>query len=215
LTPLVTGMKQRMKFNGPVAACVLGSLTLLCAATWSQTVKPQEYDDSEGYTVLSVLLDQYHWTWSTNVHIMGHVTTSGSMADSFESCKKIPDEFKSAARDFKEKNRQEWHLAKRFKLKLEYEFADELRKSPPPAPVPGEQELTLPPNPVNFVSAVGFDTSRTHAIAYVAAIGGPDGASGGYHLLVKERQNWKEVSQSPVCVWMSLNADDLLPRRAS
>lgn len=208
-------MKQKLKFYGPVAACVLSSITLLCSVGWSQATKPLEYEDSEGYAVLSVLLDQYHWTGSTNVLIIGHVTSSGSMADSFESCKKIPDEFKSAARDFKEKNRQEWRLAKRFNLKLEYQFADEIRKSALPAPVPGEQELLLPPNPVNVVSAVGFDTSRTHAIAYVAAIGGPDSASGGYHLLVKDGQNWKEVSQSPVCVWMSFNVSDSRVRRAS
>jgi hypothetical protein len=208
-------MKKRRKFDSLVAACVLGSLTLLCPASWSQSAKSQEYDDSEGYAVLSVLLDQHHWSGSTNLLVIGHVTSSGSMSGSFESCNKIPDEFKSAARDFKEKNRQEWRLAKRLNLKLNYEFADEMRESALPTPVAGEQELPLPPNPVNVLSAVGFDASRTHAIAYHAAIGGPDSAGGGYHLFVKDKKTWKEVSQSPVCVWMSLNVKDSPARRES
>jgi hypothetical protein len=201
-------MKQRVKFFGSVAACALCSITLLCAVSWSQAVKPREYDDSEGYAVLSVLLAQRFSAASNDTLIISPVTSSGSMADSFESCRQIiPDEFQSAARDFKDKNKQKWRLVKKFNLKFEYEFEDQVKKAAPPTPVPGEQEMSpLTDSTVFVVSAVGFDATRTHAIAYVAGFCGVQCAGGAYHLLVKAKDGWKSVQNSPVCKWMADNS---------
>lgn len=206
MASVVIAMKQRVKFFGLGAACALCSITLLCAVSWSQAAKLREYDDSEGYAVLSVLLAQRFSAASNDTLIISPVTSSGSMADSFESCRQIPDEFQPAARDFEDKNKQKWRLVKKFNLKFEYEFEDQVKKAAPPTPAPGEQEMSpLTDSTVFVVSAVGFDATRTHAIAYVAGFCGVECAGGAYHLLVRAKDGWKSVQNSPVCKWMAEN----------
>jgi hypothetical protein len=157
---------------------------------------------------LSVLLAQRHSAGSKGTLIISPVTSSGSMADSFESCKEIPEEFQPAARDFRDKNKQKWRLVKKFNLKFEYEFEDQVKRAVPPSPVPGEQEMS-PPNhsTVSVVSAVGFDPTKTHAIAYVAGFCGVECGGGGYYLLVKAKDGWKSVRNSPICEWMAENSN--------
>jgi len=173
----------------------------------SQAAKQREYDDAEGYAVLSVLLAHSLSADSNDVLVISPVTSSGIIADSFENCKQIPDEFQPAVRDFKDKNKQKWRLVKKLNLKFEYEFEDQVKKVAPPIPVPGEQEISPPNDSAVFVvSAVGFDSTRTHAIAYVARFCGVECGGGAYHLLVKAKDGWKSVQNSPVCKWMAENS---------
>jgi hypothetical protein len=203
---------HRAKHLIAIVACVLGSAI---GAQSPKATSLQDYEDSEGYAVLSVLLDHPHSYEINNILIISPVTSSGSMTDSFDSCGKIPDEFKLAAADFANRNKQRLRLQKKFKLTIKYDFTDSKKKGTPPTPAPGEQEL--PPsfyqNTLYEVSAVGFDASRTHAIAYLAAIGPLDSASAGYHLLVREKDAWKEVGHSPVCQWISFSFHNLIGRR--
>jgi hypothetical protein len=193
------------------AVCVVSCAAVLFAQTAPESSKVADYEDADGYSVLSVLLDHEH-SASDHSFQISPITASGMKPDSFQSCTgRIPAEFSAAVNDFRDKNRQNWHLSKKFNLKFGYKFADLASKRQPLAPTPNAKELppALFDDRIFEVSAVGFDASRTHAIAYVAVFCGPDCTSAAYHLLVKEKEGWKEFVSSPVCQWMSFNADTL------
>jgi hypothetical protein len=149
--------------------------------------------------------------------LLSALTVSGINADSFQSCSRVPTEFASAAADFRDKNKQNWNLTKRINLKFSYKFTNLAGKRTRLAPTQNTKDVppALFETSVYQVSAVGFDASRTHAIAYVGAVCGPDCDSGSYHLLVKEKEGWKEATGSPVCQWMSFNLDFLFNRGPS
>lgn len=178
----------------------------ILAQTGSQKQTPEEYADSEGYQVLSGLLARSGIS-SGRTLVLSPETSSGSQSGAFNACKTIPDDFEFAANDFEKQNRKSWLLAKKFSLSFPYEFLDRTKKKEPLPQVPGEQEFTIPLGDLFVVSAVGFDKSRTHAIAYLALYGNGEG-SGGYHLLTKNKYGWGEVDGSPACVWMSFNSTE-------
>jgi hypothetical protein len=101
-------------------------------------------------------------------------------------------------------------------LKFSYKFTNTGEHTPL---APTQNAKDVPPalfeTPLYQVSAVGFDASRTHAIAYVGALCGPDCSSGSYHLLVKEKEGWKETTGSPVCQLISFNLNCLFSRSPS
>lgn len=164
--------------------------------------QPADYVDADGNAVLSFLLQHYPPELGNTLEVAS-LTAAGAKADSLESCggSKIPSEFAAAVTDFKEKNKQTWRLTKKLNLKFRYKLVDLGKKRQPLVPTPNAKELPPPvfEQAVYQVSAVGFDDSHTHAIVYVAAVCGPDCASAGYHLLVKEKDGWKEFVSSPVC----------------
>jgi hypothetical protein len=199
-------------FHGVIRrAFVLGAICAFCGAAplVAQNPSPYEktadYEDADGYAVLGFLLQHYRPELGNTLEIAS-LTASGAKPDSFEACgSKIPAEFAAAANDFRDKNKQNWRLTKKLNLKFSYKLVDLAKKHQPLAPTGNAKELPPPvfDHAVYQVSAVGFDTSRTHAIVYVAAVCGPDCSSGGYHLLVKEKDGWNEYVSSPVCETMS------------
>ncbi len=212
-------------FNGVIQrVLVLGAVFIFCSAAplfaqnTSSSEKPADYDDADGYAVLAFFLQQYRPELGNTLEIAS-LTAPGAKPDSFEACaSKIPAEFAAAANDFKDKNKQNWRLTKKLNLKFSYKLVDLAKKHQPLAPTGNAKELPPPvfDTAVYQVSAVGFDASRTHAIAYVAAVCGPDCSSGGYHLLVKEKSGWKEFVSSPVCETMSSsNVDGFFDRSPS
>lgn len=195
-----------------VALCSLCAVALFAQKT-PDAPKPADYDDPDGYAVLSFLLDHAHSavdpSFLLSPFLLSPLTASGTNADSFQSCNIIPAEFASAAADFREKNKQTWNLTKKINLKFRYKFTNPADKHAPLAPTQNAKD-SLPPvfeTSVHQVSAVGFDASRTHAIAYLGAICGRDCDSGSYHLLIKDKDGWKETTGSPVCHWISFNSD--------
>ena len=197
-------------------------LALVCLLSWAvplfaqktrETPKPADYEDADGYVVLAILLSHAHSEVDPSFLLapclLSPLTVSGMDADSFQSCSRVPTEFASAAADFREKNKQNWNLTKKINLKFNYKFTNLTGKHTWLAPT--QNNKGVPPalfeTSVYQVSAVGFDAPRTHAIAYVGAVCGPDCGSGSYHLLVKEKDGWKETTGSPVCQWISFNLD--------
>jgi hypothetical protein len=212
---LLNGMIRKVLTLAVV--CAFCCTTPLFAQNSSPSEKPADYEDADGFAVLAVLLEHYRPELANTLEIAS-LTASGAKPDSFEACGgKIPAEFAAAAADFRDKNKQNWRLTKKLKLKFIYRLVDLAKKRQPLAPTQNAKELPPPvfEQPVYQVSAVGFDASRTHAIAYVAAVCGPDCSSGAYHLLVKEKDGWKEFASSPVCEWMSFNPDGLFDRGTS
>jgi hypothetical protein len=199
----------------PAVMCAISCATPLFAQNGSE--KPADYDDADGYAVLLNLLEPYHPAFGNTLEISS-LTSSGVKPDSFESCaSRIPAEFTAAANDFKDKNKQNWRLTKKLNAKFSYKFVDLTKKQQPLAPTKNAKDMPPPvfDQAVYQVSAVGFDATRTHAIAYVASFCGPDCSTGGYHLLVKGKDGWKEYVSSPVCESMSFNVDALFDRSPS
>jgi hypothetical protein len=187
---------------------------LSCAVPLSAQKTPgppkAAYEDADGYVVLSILLSHAHSedpSFLLAPFLLSPLTVSGINADSFQSCSRVPTEFASAAADFRDKNKQNWNLTKKINLKFRYKFTNLTGKHTWLAPTQNSKDVppALFETSVYQVSAVGFDASRTHAIAYVGAVCGPDCGNGSYHLLVKEREGWKETTGSPVCQWMSFD----------
>ncbi len=212
---LITDLTRRILFL--TATWTLLFALPLFAQNAAQAPPPADYDDPEGYVVLSILLDHYH-SEAENTLQISSLTASGTKPDSFDTCAtKFPVEFATAANDYKEKNKQQARVAKKFNAKFGYKLVDLAKKRQPLAPTNNAKGLPPPlfDHAVYEVSAVGFDASRTHAIAYVSVFCGPDCSSGAYHLLVKEKDGWKEFVGSPVCEWMSFHPDWLFERSRS
>jgi len=199
-------MASAAKFIGLILSFTLGVPLLFSTQTGPSVAKTETYADPDGYAVLSLLLDRGA-PRNSKMHIY-FLTVEGKGARS-ESCDRVPAEFKSALKDFLDRNSSPLVLARRFSMQAEYELVEKMKKAenPFPPPGPGEQEvqyeLMVTPESLFSVSAVGFDKTRTYAIAYVQAICGAECAGGGYHLLTRDKHGWKEIKNSPVCEWMS------------
>jgi hypothetical protein len=211
----------RRRISILVSLCVLFCAVPLFAQKTPEPPKPAEYDDADGYAVLSTLLSRAHSDADPNFLLspfqISPLTASGINPDSFQTCgSKIPAEFAAAATDFRGRNKQIWTVTKKLNLKFNYKFTNLEGKR---TRLLTQNDKDVPPalfeTSVYQVSAVGFDPSRTHAIAYVAAVCGPGCASGSYHLLIKGKEGWIETSGSPVCQWMSFNLDSVFGRSAS
>lgn len=170
----------------------------------SRGLAHEQYADSDGYAVLSALLDHERPS-KGRILVLAPETSSGIESDSFEACKTVPAEFKSAARDFKKKNQRTLWLARKFILPFEYEFADQFKQEDVLPHLPRDQVPSLATaRTIYVVSAVGFDETRTRAIAYLALSDGTEG-NGGYRLLKNNKYGWAEVNGSPACQFMSFN----------
>jgi hypothetical protein len=176
----------------------------------TQPAAPQQpvYRDIEGYAVLSVLLDQATSKAKLSTIDISVITTSEGEVVGSASCLKVPEDFQSAARNFHERNRSRLRLTDEFSLKVKYKLREKPDVQSPPQ-APGEQQLEeeFAARVFFTTSAVGFDQTKTHAIAYVSAYCGVMCAGGAYHLLTKDKQGWKEIPDSPKCEWMSQKQD--------
>ena len=213
-------LNMRRSISVLAAVCLLSCAVPLFAQKTPETLKPADYEDADGYVVLSILLSHAHSEIDPSFllapFLLSPLTVSGINADSFQSCSRVPTEFASAAADFRDKNKQNWNLTKKINLKFSYKFSNAGKHT---RLAPTQNAKDVPPalfeTSVYQVSAVGFDASRTHAIAYVGAVCGPDCSSGSYHLLVKEKEGWKETTGSPVCQLISFNPDSWFDRSPS
>ena len=214
------GLIMRRSISVLAVLCFLSCVTPLFAQKTPVPPKTADYEDADSYAVLSMLLTHAHSEVDPSFllapFLLSPLTVSGINADSFQSCSRVPTEFAGAAADFRDKNKQNWNLTKKINLKFSYKFTNTGKHTPL---APTQNAKDVPPalfeTPLYQVSAVGFDASRTHAIVYVGVLCGLDCRSGSYHLLVKEKEGWKETTGSPVCQWISFNLDFLLKRSPS
>ena len=205
-------MARKEKLFGGVFITALCTLAFAPAGGSSAKSTKPAYDDPEGYAVLSVLLDRYHFGPKDSVITISPTTVSEEQMLSSLNCGKVPDGFQAAAKDFHEKNKIALQLKAKFSTETKYELSSDPDKNLP-QPELGEQEVrSRVGTPVYVVSGVGFDPSRTRAVAYVSVFCGEECGSGGYYFLSKEAKGWKEVAGSPACIWMSRNRSLLSPR---
>ena len=144
------------------------------------------------------------------------ITASGTKADSFTVLRHgASRRVRAAANDYKDKNRQNWRVSKKFNLKFGYKLVDLANKRQPLAPTPNAKELSRLPCSTQDLSrsprsaSTPLERTPSPMSPYFAARIAPAAA---YHLLVKEKEGWKEFVSSPVCEWMSFNSDSLFDR---
>ena len=196
-------MKYKNTIFGGVFLGLACFLTLASVeASLAKTAK-SNYDDPDGYAVLSVLLDRSKFGLKDSVIYISPTTVPEASMLSSLKCSKKPDGFQSAISDFHEKNKIAAQLTAKFSMGSKYELSDNPEKDLP-SPKPGEPELHLQTHiPIYVVSSVGFDPSRTRSVAYVSVFCGGECGGGAYHFLLKEEKGWKEVTGSPACEWVS------------
>jgi len=174
------------------------------------TSKQPVYSDREGYAVLSELLNQAMSKSKVSAIDISRVTAQEEEFIGYKDCAKLfPDDFQSAVKDFHERNKSKVRLAKEFSLTVNYRLTEKTNVQSPPPAAPGEQRVEgeFVGRVLFAVSTVGFDQTKTHAIAFVSAYCGVMCAGGAYHLLVKDKQGWKEIPGSPKCEWVSQKQD--------
>ena len=164
------------------------------------------YEDSEGYAVLSMLLDNASQGTRSSlirINMVTHVE-SVSGAHSLEDCMKVPDEFREAANDYERRAGRALVLRKKFTLRMAYDLAGESRitgtgvRQPPATGTDNSQKTS---SGTFYLSPVGFDGNHTHAIAYENYLCGNLCGWGAYHLLVKNAGRWEEAKDVNSCTW--------------
>ena len=152
--------------------------------------KLEAYTDSEGYAVLSRLLDSDAKGWNNTVIRLDGLTVSRTeMAhrESLRACTELPVEFQAAAKDFEDKTQQRFALRKMFTTKVHYSVLRE--KKAVPDGISGG---------VYHVSPVGFDQDKTHGIAFIDYVCGGLCGAGSFNLMVKDASGWEYVGG---CSW--------------
>ncbi len=139
------------------------------------------YEDSEGYELLSAVLDNEAKALKLDRFEIYGRTVVASVRLSL--CRELPEEFRSAADDFVNKSRIELQFRREFSLSHSY-------------------KLTRTYGATDFgISAVGFDASRTHAVVTVDRGCGLNCSGGSTYLFRKTEKGWQVVSQ--ICEVMS------------
>lgn len=164
------------------------------------------YDDAEGYAVLSMLLSdatQKTQGGILRINMLTHVE-SVSGTHSLEDCMKIPEEFREAANDYERRAGTALVLRKKFTMRMPYDLAGETRitgtgvRQPPATGTDNSQKTSTG---TFYLSPVGFDASRTHAITYENYLCGNLCGWGAYHLLVRNAGRWEEAKDVNTCTW--------------
>ena len=164
------------------------------------------YEDSDGYSVLTELLVKKGEGWRNTTIRVSALTTQedANSTTSFEKCTKVPDEFIDAANNFREITKNSYILEDRFGADAPVQLvdrpgSDQSNSKNPPRTRKGIEQMIS--GGTYFVSPVGFDRSKTHAIVRINYICGGTCGGGEYHLLEKSDDGWKEVKPKSFCFW--------------
>jgi hypothetical protein len=167
---------------------------------------PPAYDDSEGYTVLSLVLSSGAKSWKNKtIAIMALTDSEKEMTERLDKCVEIPKEFQAAAEDFRKKAKIKLQLKDAFSLGAHVELVGEQKdESPdsrhaPPSNSEIEERIS---DGIYDVSAVGFDGPKTRAIVYVNYVCGALCGGGSFHLLRKGPKGWQEEEGIRMCTWV-------------
>ena len=188
-----------MPYGSRGTSLLKGSMVLLLSAfclfltvSNAQTDKKQllPYDDADGYTVLSSIIDaRTNKLKSEPVSIFRQTISEEAFRGvRFQCSGSIPAEFQSAAEDFDKKAKTRFLLKREFSIRKKYKFV-----------APSQAAST---SATFSVSAVGFDETKDHAVAIVRHIvhsGGTIGGSSTFYLLRKVGQSWQEATEIPQC----------------
>ena len=149
------------------------------------------YDDTDGYFVLSAIIDTVTKNLkSGSVSIFHQTVSEGAYKEVRAQCSsKFPQEFQSALEDFDKKAKAKLLLQRKFSIQKQYGFV----------------ETTVGVETgIYSISAVGFDERKTHAIVLVQHLVRPAGSIvlGGsriFYLLRRSDKGWQQATDTPEC----------------
>ena len=169
--------------------------TFFCLFLFAGEVHPQKkiqkrpppvYEDHDGYEVLSVVLNARSLKWKNEtVRIDPRTAPSKSVAEIKAQCSGIPTEFQSASEDFDKNVKTRLLPRKEFSLNKKYNLG---YASPS---VAGQS----PRSGTYYVAAVGFNDTKTRAIAFVEYICGSLCGNSMFYFLRKSEKGWQEAQE--------------------
>ena len=160
------------------------------AQTQSKKKQPAPYTDTDGYQVLSSIIEARTEKSKAGPVAIFHQTVSGDAFGEIraECSSRFPAEFQSALEDLDKKAKAKMLLQQQFSIHKEYKFVETMV---------GVQ------TGIYSVSAVGFDQNKTRAIVLLQYLVRPPGdVVGGdkmLYLLRRAQTGWEQAADVPKC----------------
>ena len=172
-------------------SCLYAFLPASGAQTQPKKNQPIPYRDTDGYQVLSSVIEAKTEKLKNGSVSIFYQTVSGDALGeiSAECSSRVPREFQSALEDFDKKARAKLQLQRQFSIHKEYKFV--------------ETRVGVQTG-IYSVSAVGFDENKSRAVVLVQYLVRPPGSVilGGsmmLYLLRRTETGWQEAADAPKC----------------
>lgn len=162
-------MLREPQYAAVAAATVLVAAAQLLFSLHSAFASDRTYDDSEGYKLLSMMIEREAKDWESHHLQISNLQIYNRNVRAFP-CPNIPAEFRAAAEDMAKIPDEHFRFTRKFKLHSSYSLE-------------GSGDITI--------TAVGFDSSRAHAIAYISRGCGAMCSGGFTYLFRKDNEGWK------------------------
>jgi hypothetical protein len=164
--------------------------------TKNQKGQTSIYQDSDGYEVLSVLLNAVSVVRKNDtIRIDPHTAPGKYVAEMKAQCSGIPAEFRSASEDFDKRVKSRLILQRGFSLRKNYELAYGSATAGISQPETKEEARKRIRSGIYHVAAVGFDDKRTHAVAFMEYICGNLCGDSIFYFLRKSEKGWEEARE--------------------
>ena len=171
--------------------CLCASLPASDAQTHPKKNQPPPYKDTDGYQVLSSVIEARTEKLKNGSVSIFHQTVSGDAIREIraECSSRFPGEFQTALEDFDKKAKTKLMLQQQFSIHREYKLVES---------VVGIHTGTY------SVSAVGFDENKTRAVVLIQYLVRPPGSiilGGGkiFYLLRRTETGWQQAADVPEC----------------
>jgi hypothetical protein len=154
------------------------------------------YDDRDGYDVLSVLLNALSVVRKNDtIRIDPRTAPEKYVAEMKVQCSGIPSEFQGASENFDKKVKTRLILKRGFSLTKNYELAYASAMTDASHPETREEARKRIRSGIYHVAAVGFDDTRTRAVAFVEYICGNRCGDSIFYFLRKSEKGWEEARE--------------------
>ena len=189
------GEQERGTIKRFVALTLLFCLCSLSSASDAQTlakkIHPRSYEDTDGYRVLSSIIEARTAKLKKGTVLIFHQTVSGNtFGEGMSECvSPLSGEFQSALEDFDKKGKTKLLLQHQLSIHEEYKFVETM--------------VGLRTG-IYSVSAVGFDENKTRAIVLVRyLVRRPRAVNLGgdkmLYLLRRTGTGWQQAADVPNC----------------
>lgn len=150
------------------------------------------HDERDGYDVLSVLLNALSAVYKNDtIRIDPRTAPEKYVAEMKVQCSGIPSEFQGASEDFDKKVKTRLILKRGFSLTKNYELAYASAMVGASQPETREEARKRIRSGIYHVEAVGFDDTRTRAVAFVEYICGTRCGESIFYFLRKSEKGWE------------------------